>query len=170
SPALSGGVPSGRIQRLAIASSSPAETTPPYPPIPVGTGGRRSVQAGLDRALDLEDGRFASRDPDDLVEDAHRISVQRLLRQPHIGRRAVRENKCWRAEHAVLAAGLQMVARKRVQDAGISKVGAEAVEVEAGLLRDLLQDRKSTRLNSSHVSISYAVFCLKKKKKKKDTI
>src|SRR5207249_11476161 len=31
----------------------------------------------------------------------------------------------------------------------------------AGLLR---QDRKSTRLNSSHVSISYAVFCLKKKK------
>src|SRR5690606_40528548 len=30
-----------------------------------------------------------------------------------------------------------------------------------------LLDRKSTRLNSSHVKISYAVFCLKKKKKKK---
>src|SRR5690349_22811547 len=29
-------------------------------------------------------------------------------------------------------------------------------------------DRKSTRLNSSHVEISYAVFCLKKKKKKKN--
>src|SRR5215208_7094376 len=29
-------------------------------------------------------------------------------------------------------------------------------------------DRKSTRLNSSHVAISYAVFCLKKKKKKKN--
>src|SRR5256885_9502591 len=29
----------------------------------------------------------------------------------------------------------------------------------------LLQDRKSTRLNSSHLVISYAVFCLKKKKK-----
>src|SRR5436309_12380490 len=28
------------------------------------------------------------------------------------------------------------------------------------------RDRKSTRLNSSHVKISYAVFCLKKKKKK----
>src|SRR5438445_9726090 len=28
------------------------------------------------------------------------------------------------------------------------------------------QDRKSTRLNSSHANISYAVFCLKKKKKK----
>src|SRR5207249_8882612 len=32
----------------------------------------------------------------------------------------------------------------------------------------LLEDRKSTRLNSSHVSISYAVFCLKKKKKNKN--
>src|SRR5690348_17809667 len=30
----------------------------------------------------------------------------------------------------------------------------------------IMQDRKSTRLNSSHPSISYAVFCLKKKKKK----
>src|SRR5438874_7408916 len=33
-----------------------------------------------------------------------------------------------------------------------------------------MQDRKSTRLNSSHVEISYAVFCLKKKKKKLTTI
>src|SRR5437870_10152482 len=32
----------------------------------------------------------------------------------------------------------------------------------------MVQDRKSTRLNSSHVAISYAVFCLKKKKKKKE--
>src|SRR5438128_7708385 len=45
--------------------------------------------------------------------------------------------------------------------------------VEADIVRDalplegvsvVLQDRKSTRLNSSHGSISYAVFCLKKKK------
>src|SRR5947209_11640808 len=31
------------------------------------------------------------------------------------------------------------------------------------------EDRKSTRLNSSHANISYAVFCLKKKKKNKNT-
>src|SRR5438445_5767901 len=31
------------------------------------------------------------------------------------------------------------------------------------------EDRKSTRLNSSHANISYAVFCLKKKKKKQNT-
>src|SRR4051794_41737384 len=37
----------------------------------------------------------------------------------------------------------------------------------AGVLGQVvLGDRKSTRLNSSHPSISYAVFCLKKKKKK----
>src|SRR5688572_395503 len=34
-------------------------------------------------------------------------------------------------------------------------------------LPDLPKDRKSTRLNSSHSQISYAVFCLKKKKQKK---
>src|SRR5207245_10455073 len=36
------------------------------------------------------------------------------------------------------------------------------------VLRGAQRDRKSTRLNSSHGSISYAVFCLKKKKKKKN--
>src|SRR5699024_11504432 len=37
---------------------------------------------------------------------------------------------------------------------------------ERGIESVYLEDRKSTRLNSSHVSISYAVFCLKKKKKR----
>src|SRR5207245_7402723 len=36
------------------------------------------------------------------------------------------------------------------------------------VIRSCGRDRKSTRLNSSHGSISYAVFCLKKKKKKKE--
>src|SRR5215813_13633849 len=40
----------------------------------------------------------------------------------------------------------------------------EAIEP---LTPEHLMDRKSTRLNSSHVRISYAVFCLKKKKKKR---
>src|SRR2546430_4465947 len=41
---------------------------------------------------------------------------------------------------------------------------ADLHRVRAGL-----RDRKSTRLNSSHSQISYAVFCLKKKKKKTST-
>src|SRR5690349_23109832 len=42
----------------------------------------------------------------------------------------------------------------------------EAVGAHRLLARLRAPDRKSTRLNSSHVEISYAVFCLKKKKKK----
>src|SRR5690554_7326922 len=38
------------------------------------------------------------------------------------------------------------------------------------LFRGTRPDRKSTRLNSSHVRISYAVFCLKKKKKQYNSI
>src|SRR5438128_9192692 len=39
------------------------------------------------------------------------------------------------------------------------------LELGAGVEEELQSDRKSTRLNSSHGSISYAVFCLKKKNK-----
>src|SRR5690348_17855728 len=46
---------------------------------------------------------------------------------------------------------------------------AEVVDgVVKGTLGDAELDRKSTRLNSSHPSISYAVFCLKKKKNKNE--
>src|SRR5690348_18056874 len=48
---------------------------------------------------------------------------------------------------------------RRLRDAKIDDLDAVGSITKA--------DRKSTRLNSSHPSISYAVFCLKKKKKKK---
>src|SRR5256885_4362989 len=44
---------------------------------------------------------------------------------------------------------------------------AAVVPGRRGRARRAVRDRKSTRLNSSHLVISYAVFCLKKKKKKK---
>src|SRR5256885_10995921 len=53
--------------------------------------------------------------------------------------------------------------RSRVHGQG----ALQSTHSERGLaffLQDLPQDRKSTRLNSSHLVISYAVFCLKKKK------
>src|SRR5690349_24690586 len=57
--------------------------------------------------------------------------------------------------------GEVMFVQSRVTDlAGKPLAGAEIDVWHA-------EDRKSTRLNSSHVEISYAVFCLKKKKKKK---
>src|SRR5207249_11730862 len=45
---------------------------------------------------------------------------------------------------------------------GMQQPQLESVDRETHLVQRV--DRKSTRLNSSHVSISYAVFCLKKKK------
>src|SRR3712207_7548073 len=55
------------------------------------------------------------------------------------------------------------------QDADLRLVQAEGGHVGEGELAEVPQplrdqDRKSTRLNSSHANISYAVFCLKKKK------
>src|SRR5438067_13135077 len=52
----------------------------------------------------------------------------------------------------------------RVPD--LRDAGPIGQELRHAQRRGALPDRKSTRLNSSHVSISYAVFCLKKKKKK----
>src|SRR5689334_23593678 len=47
------------------------------------------------------------------------------------------------------------------------RLDAEAARLQQPAQRGRDEDRKSTRLNSSHSSISYAVFCLKKKKKQK---
>src|SRR5207253_9248221 len=49
----------------------------------------------------------------------------------------------------------------------VTPLGATVLAALGGLVARHL-DRKSTRLNSSHVAISYAVFCLKKKKKKRE--
>src|SRR3712207_7877736 len=52
--------------------------------------------------------------------------------------------------------------RPRAADGDPSAVGHQAVAARGD--RGEGKDRKSTRLNSSHANISYAVFCLKKKK------
>src|SRR5690606_40848124 len=54
--------------------------------------------------------------------------------------------------------------------AGASAVADDLPPADPAQFARCLGDRKSTRLNSSHVKISYAVFCLKKKKKKRQNI
>src|SRR3712207_8499477 len=58
-------------------------------------------------------------------------------------------------------------ARGALEQLGLGVADLEGV---GGVAADVLEceDRKSTRLNSSHANISYAVFCLKKKKKPKN--
>src|SRR5436309_4822704 len=58
-----------------------------------------------------------------------------------------------------LRRGLRVGARHA---AGVPEAASRSADVPGG---EIAQDRKSTRLNSSHVKISYAVFCLKKKKR-----
>src|SRR5690606_41254106 len=52
------------------------------------------------------------------------------------------------------------------RDGGVAGAGGGALRPAPDRAGRGGRDRKSTRLNSSHVKISYAVFCLKKKKKK----
>src|SRR3989442_9752858 len=56
--------------------------------------------------------------------------------------------------------------RRAKGNTGVNTGGRKTAEFEAGSERPEIPDRKSTRLNSSHVRISYAVFCLKKKNNK----
>src|SRR5437899_5109127 len=59
---------------------------------------------------------------------------------------------------------LEAEKRESEKQAMTSGHALRQIDSEMGVSRG--QDRKSTRLNSSHLGISYAVFCLKKKKKK----
>src|SRR5699024_3793772 len=68
---------------------------------------------------------------------------------------------------AVYAVIYYVIFRFLIQKLDLKTPGREDVTAgsESGEVKDLPFNRKSTRLNSSHVSISYAVFCLNKKTK-----
>src|SRR3712207_7105564 len=75
----------------------------------------------------------------------------------------------FRSETGIDRAGASLVsvALSRAEGRIGSLAGRRALVVGAGSMGALAAttlDRKSTRLNSSHANISYAVFCLKKKK------
>src|SRR3712207_7058510 len=63
-----------------------------------------------------------------------------------------------------IVAERQQDRRRRLARRGEAAFAHQPLVAEVGAL-----DRKSTRLNSSHANISYAVFCLKKKKKRTST-
>src|SRR5690349_21928921 len=76
------------------------------------------------------------------------------------------------AEAGAAAVPLAVVDRVGDRTAGHQLLGRltrdAGADTRARAVQPVLRaDRKSTRLNSSHVEISYAVFCLKKKTKKK---
>src|SRR2546426_8525408 len=79
----------------------------------------------------------------------------------------------FRSETALTDFPRELGVRRRIVpvDAATEDGNREAAGLERTAMRLAeLADRKSTRLNSSHLVISYAVFCLKKKKKKQISI
>src|SRR5690625_5897524 len=120
---------------------------PPFPPrysqLPATTSSTRRLQA---------QGRHKS----DLNAITPPASQPRRRFKP-----AISSTPCLAAQHA------DTTRQAAVYDTVVLEVGVDSLGVSEGQLgQSLLPDRKSTRLNSSHVAISYAVFCLKKKTKK----
>src|SRR5437868_12490348 len=74
---------------------------------------------------------------------------------------------CWESS-IILRMSQTQRAQRGEQSAALNT--SDGLAAPAWMAARTSRDRKSTRLNSSHVSISYAVFCLKKKKNKIENI
>src|SRR5688572_26664488 len=129
-------------QAVAQANDQAGDGTPPETQKPKakpsGTGRRDWLVSDLPRSF------FEILDPE-LEKTAKRIGFEEALHLVH--RRG----------------GWSVLVKRAAKYEVIGKDGPTLLGVEAP--RTLFPDRKSTRLNSSHSQISYAVFCLKKKKK-----
>src|SRR3712207_8075859 len=69
----------------------------------------------------------------------------------------------FRSEVEQTATNIGLAIYDALGEIGVKIKGKDrSVNIKAGVFK--VEDRKSTRLNSSHANISYAVFCLKKKK------
>src|SRR5579863_3630081 len=124
----------------------------------IATGTKRCRASSTSERID--DGGEAADAFCDLLFRHRRVTEQQpdLLRRIQIERRdRVHADTGARRTHPQLA-------RSRSRQIAQPQNQVEA-GVDSGDLRATAQDRKSTRLNSSHPSISYAVFCLKKKTK-----
>src|SRR5690554_7059831 len=92
--------------------------------------------------------------PQQIIEDGNTISTVAVLGEEYVGMRPTMHVKVG-----------DRVKKGQVLFEDKKNPGVKFTAPAAGVIKDV--DRKSTRLNSSHVRISYAVFCLKKKKNKK---
>src|SRR3712207_5856945 len=104
----------------------------------------------------------------------HHLELQRGLRQNSL--RAIQKDleqflsyieDCQEKEFTVLAMKSYFFSLQEKYAASTVHRKLSSIKVFLRFLKEenIVRDRKSTRLNSSHANISYAVFCLKKKKK-----
>src|SRR3989454_6608749 len=119
---------------------------------------------------------FLSRAPDQyaeaLVPPARRIADLVALAFAHerlaeeARRRAEAQQRAVRLEARVARLTAELEAAEGHRAIGMSRAWREVLTQAAKVAPAETTDRKSTRLNSSHLVISYAVFCLKKKKRR----
>src|SRR2546422_2708135 len=123
--------------------------------------------------------------PQPLVRESIVVSGLLLRRQPHaaqlIGRLLRRHRHAGMLVHHLPIGGATAVCNPRARAGAHDRLHGRDQAARGPPQRDAIaladvdvrlavgQDRKSTRLNSSHGYISYAVFCLKKKKNKQKT-
>src|SRR5690606_39879450 len=104
---------------------------------------------------ELEDLAFRFLDPDTYRELARQLEERRAEREAFV-EAAMRR---LRAELAAVGLRAEVSGRPKHLYSIYSKMCSKRRALD-----EISEDRKSTRLNSSHVKISYAVFCLKKKR------
>src|SRR5256886_8798530 len=139
-------------------------------------------RVGLEGRLHLGGGDVLARAPDDVLLAVDEIE-HAVFGLPHdvarvepaaaprlLGRLRVLEVAREESPSGVRAgAAHDEFARRPARDLAVTLVHHPRLELPPGPAEGA-RDRKSTRLNSSHSQISYAVFCLKKKKKNKNRL
>src|SRR5690625_6358104 len=88
-----------------------------------------------------------------------------FLRQVRLREMDMKKNKP--KYKLIVDAAVKVIAQNGYHSSQVSKIAKEAGVADGTIYLYFKKDRKSTRLNSSHVAISYAVFCLKKKQYKR---
>src|SRR5690606_38862209 len=116
---------------------------------------------------------FASRDASVFILDVNEAGADETVGRIRSQGGQARAIRCNVASHAETADVVQSILSESkkidvlINNAGIAHIGTleTTEEKDFDRLFQVNVDRKSTRLNSSHVKTSYAVFCLKKKTK-----
>src|SRR5690625_2238941 len=147
--------------------------------IPVGFGGPHAAYLACKEKFKRRlPGRIIGLSKDQNDRPAYRMALQ--TREQHIKREKATSNICTAQALLAIMAGMYAVYHgpENLKEIALkihSLTSALAEELKRGgyevkgdfhfdTLKISVPDRKSTRLNSSHVAISYAVFCLKKNK------
>src|SRR5688572_20447333 len=135
---------------------------------------RRHLPIRTNRGEGFEQ-RFRIHDRDPILEDARRREPDALahgeliaVRRERIEQRVLANGHGVHDERVPFPMPGGIAGERRIVEDSLRRLAAVEINPAIHVVQLAVHgDRKSTRLNSSHSQISYAVFCLKKKKKKK---